>query len=71
MYDKHIYQNKDFTVSHVKSWNWYLKLLKLELSLTQHRRFGRQNPPSSVTVKWVQHLSMITVYLESINLRIS
>ena len=52
MYDKHIYQNKDFTVRNVKSWNWYLKFLKLESSLTQHRRFRRQNPPSPVTVKY-------------------
>ena len=59
MYDKHIYQNKDFTVRNVKNWNWSLKFLKLESRLTQHRRFGRQNPPSSVKVKWVQHLSMI------------
>ena len=75
---RQVYQEKDFSLRNVKSRNWYLKFLKLESSLTQHRRFRRQNPPSSVTVKYSvarsQHSaarSTITVDLELINLRIS
>ena len=48
MYEK---QGKDFALRNVKSGNWYLKFLILESSLRQHRRFRRQNPSSSVTVK--------------------